>query len=90
MCVVSMITDYPYRTPHPFYPNDPTKVRPWPDWGLEEYGKWKKLLDAARIFDEATGQPDCQKPEKQKLLEEMQEYFDKKFAELEKKLKEDK
>lgn len=82
MCIVSMLVDYPHRIP----PNYPSKTAPWRTWDSEKWERYKKLLEDAKILDDLTGQPDCPTEEKIKLLKEMQDYFDKKFAELEKRL----
>jgi hypothetical protein len=38
-------------------------------WDKELYEEFRKLLDAAKQFDEKTGQPDCEDPEKAKWIE---------------------
>jgi len=77
MCIVSNITSYPARSPYQ-------------EWDYDQWGRWKRLIEEAQKFDQAMGEPNCVKPEKEQLLKEMQEYFDKKFAELEKRLTENK
>ena len=80
MCVVSSIGDmwgetlpyrYPWVVPFPAQPHadivvgaDPSEVRKL----REEVEELKKLLLAAKRFDEKTGQPDCELDEKIDLL----------------------
>lgn len=76
MCTVSFIGDqwterYPQRYPD-FYPV-PTIIPPGAskeevDALRNEVAELKKLLGAAKEFDDATGQPDCETEEKVGLL----------------------
>ena len=59
MCTVSAIYDYG-RHMDPNY---------WDKDSLEEF---YKLIEAAKIFDKKTNQPDCEDPEKTKWLEIVQ------------------
>ena len=56
MCTVSAIYDYGRNM-------DPNR------WDKELYEEFKKLLEAAKQFDEKTGQPDCEDPEKAKWIQ---------------------
>lgn len=56
MCTVSAIYDYGRKM----------DMNSWDYEALEEF---KKLLEAAKKFDEKTGQPDCEDPEKAKWIE---------------------
>ena len=83
MCTVSMIVDG-YRdtlpkwipiVPNTFIPGDtapitiPDYVTPEEVRALrDEVKELKKLLEAAKAFDEATGQPDCETEDKVGLL----------------------
>jgi len=81
MCTVSYIGDqwqdtYPKRYPD-FYPV-PTIIPPGVpqeefDALKKELGELKELLKAAKRFDEATGQPDCETNEKVGLLKRLAE-----------------
>lgn len=71
MCVVSMIMDQgikdwgqPVTWPTPFTPsyNGPTR---------EQFEEFLNLLRAAKKFDAASGQPDCELDSKKKLIREM-------------------
>jgi hypothetical protein len=79
MCVVSMIGDvYKDKWSEPGYPWTPTTT--WPvvftrqvtpeefDALKAEVEHMKKLLIAAKIYDEQTGQPDCEMEDKVALL----------------------
>lgn len=51
MCTFSAISDYGRNM-------DPHR------WDKEMLDEYKKLLEAAKRFDEKTGQPDCEDPNK--------------------------
>lgn len=74
MCVVSQILDYgkdrwsfvpPYTLP-----NNPVEYIPLPT--KEELEEFRRLIEAARRFDEATGQPDCELDEKLEWLKDLE------------------
>ncbi len=56
MCAVSVISDY-----------GKTSITDWGIW--ENHQEFQKLLDAAKVFDMATKQPDCPSEEKTEWLE---------------------
>lgn len=60
MCIVSYIHDYGKSIP----PNS---------WTYQVYDQWKILRDAAKVFDEKTGQPHCEDPEKVSFEKEILE-----------------
>lgn len=51
MCVVSMVMDHYSHKPFPGF------------WTQPSYEEYKELLRKARLYDEMTKQPDCEKPE---------------------------
>jgi hypothetical protein len=53
MCAVSAISDYGQGVV----------------FTQDSFAEFKKLMEAAKIFDEKTNQPDCEDPEKQKWIE---------------------
>ncbi len=76
MCAVSMVFDYgqgvwPYVQPQPssFTFPQPVERIPTP----EEWAAFLELVDKARKFDEMTGQPDCESPEKALWFEAIEE-----------------
>lgn len=78
MCTVSMIGDgweqqFPNRWPQviPNLPSIPEVSRTEFDALKKEMQELKKLLMAAKKFDEATGQPDCEIDDKVKLIKEI-------------------
>lgn len=77
---MSAIFDYGWKKwnppqPNPFYP-PPVQPTITP----EEIAEFRRLLEAARRFDEVTGQPDCETEEKKArvkdLLEDLAAEFD--------------
>lgn len=66
MCVVSNISDYGRQIQ-------------WEEWNPTKYRDFSDLIEKAKQFDKAHGQPDCVDPEKQKFLDEL----DKRFKRLE-------
>jgi hypothetical protein len=80
MCVYSMVADdwnkrivpqYPWLDPtinpgqpHIYYPPTPAPTQEQFDALRKEVEALKKLLKAAKIYDEETGQPDCETEEK--------------------------
>lgn len=70
MCVVSMVYDHfrpqfePYENTRPL--TDPNNFR-------ELVEKFRKAAEAAQRVDSLTNQPDCEDPEKAKLLERVAE-----------------
>lgn len=84
MCVVSNIGDqwrdsFPNRWPN-FVPNVTPNQTTWPKMDVtrdefealkREMEELKKLLLAAKRFDEATGQPNCEMDDKVKLITEI-------------------
>ena len=81
MCVVSMIGDdwarrtppqYPWAAPNYFptqCPAGPTRVEF--DALKREVEALRELLRAAKIYDEATGQPDCETDDKVALIKRL-------------------
>ena len=83
MCVVSMVMD-DWMHRHPAFPQQPSIT--WPTTVMpaevtkEEFEELKaemeslkKLLHAAKIYDEETGQPDCEIAEKMTMIKEYAE-----------------
>jgi len=62
MCVYSMVSDYG-RNMNPG------------NWNPNSFDAFKQLLDEARKFDEAAGEPDCEDPSKAEFLKELEERF---------------
>jgi hypothetical protein len=56
MCAISVIHDYGRSIPDT-------------EWNRESLEAFKKLVDEAKKFDEATKQPHCEDPEKLKWVE---------------------
>lgn len=85
MCVTSAVMDQynPYIPPSTWKPNTglpytvPPTIQPQPiidPVQLKELlDSFHKALEAAKIFDRLTGQPDCEDPEKAKLEERVAE-----------------
>lgn len=89
MCMVSMIGDdwreglpkrypdfKPWVNPHPLHPLPPlqdTVSREEFERLKAEMCELRKLLEAAKKYDEATGQPDCEMDEKVALLKRLAE-----------------
>lgn len=79
MCTVSMVTDYWRDNNLPKYPG--VGVASWPNTVTREEFEalrrdvleLKELLKAAKKFDEATGQPNCEKEEKVELIRKIAE-----------------
>ena len=85
MCVISMIMDHHYAKWNPRIPGTvtpplkafPTEIFPteWivppgPQISPEEIDEFHELLERARAYDKAHGQPDCElKSKKEKLTE---------------------
>jgi hypothetical protein len=68
MCAVSVIYDMFGKQPDEWYT-------------LERIDLFKRMVADARLFDEESGQPDCEDPEKAKLetrIVELEEQLDKK------------
>lgn len=83
MCNVSAVFDqwepafpdyrqqvYPWN-PAPVYPNAPKQYTPEDLQRLID--AFQKAVDAAKVFDVITGQPDCEDPDKAKLLDRIAE-----------------
>jgi len=69
MCAVSNTYDYGQRQwpvwPTPF---QPPVALPTPfDWA-----QFQRLIEAAKHYDKATGQPDCEDPKKQEWFDEIE------------------
>lgn len=86
MCVVSMVGDdftkrWPDITPDPWRETEISELlRTTPEISREEFEEvkkeieaLKKLLKAAKIYDEETGQPDCEAEDKVKLIRGLME-----------------
>lgn len=81
MCTVSMVTDYWRDNNLPKYPGLVGQGNwPTPQVTREEFEalrkdvlELKELLKAAKKFDEATGQPNCEKEEKVELIKKIAE-----------------
>ena len=75
MCTTSTIYDYGRTNPPwlaPNYPNAVPYVPTLPDLDAHDAIKrFLKLLDAAKNYDEATGQKDCETPEKASFMAEI-------------------
>jgi hypothetical protein len=71
MCVISLVLDYGNQNWPQQWSQPPTN--PTPPVVAEEQRKFidafKKLMEAAKEFDEVTGQADCEDPEKAQLLD---------------------
>ena len=90
MCVVSMIGDDFYKrhipSSYPQFPVDNLTRAEFNIWKAandaelkalrEELEALKKLLRAAKIFDAATGQPDCEVDEKVDFIRKLAELLD--------------
>lgn len=59
MCVVSAIIDYGRSLPD--------------QWDTSQILEFQKVIQVAKQFDAATGQPDCEDPEKVKFLTKLEE-----------------
>lgn len=90
MCIVSMMGDqyqktFPYEVPTPFpnpktYPVDWNEILGYPskkdfDDLKEEVQELRKLLKAAKEYDAATGQPDCEMDEKVGFIKSLAEFL---------------
>jgi len=80
MCVVSNIGDQIGTNPYPWDIHPPIeKSIVWP-YKIQAMQEWllkiDKILIAAKAFDIATGQPDCEIDEKMAALKELAEQFD--------------
>jgi hypothetical protein len=58
MCTVSVIFDYGKQMPQQF-------------WTQESFDQYMALLKAAKHFDDASGQPDCEDPTKTQWIEDI-------------------
>jgi len=85
MCTVSMVFDYgrrvwpePYPAPPPFSPWPFPNVAPSPDPlpTKEEWEAFWELVEKARKFDELTGQPDCEDPQKSEWVKAIEARLD--------------
>lgn len=86
MCVVSAVGDtwqqgFPERWPNVIRPNSTTYIEiPVSRQEFEalkaELEALKKVLKEAKLFDEATGQPDCEVDEKVGLIKALAEALD--------------
>lgn len=87
MCTVSMIGDYygkDFPQKYPWYPLNPNPAvlpttvtvpsRAEFDALKKEVEELKELLKAAKKFDAATGQPDCEMDEKVKFIKKLAEF----------------
>jgi len=89
MCVVSMIGDDYWKrhipSSYPSFPADNLSRSEFNLWKSaheeevkklrEELEAMKKLLRAAKIFDAATGQPDCEVDEKVQFIKTLAEFL---------------
>ena len=87
MCTVSNLGDnfgdkYKHSDWYPYVPENPTPTN-WVFTGItrkefdelkHEVTELKKLLIAAKKFDEATGQPDCEMADKIAILKKVAEF----------------
>lgn len=89
MCVVSNTIDYhrdwwpdkdPYKgwpkkttAPDPIFIPVTSPPQPYTGPTKEQFEEFLKLLRAAKLYDNATGQPDCEMDEKKKLVKELAE-----------------
>lgn len=74
MCVVSMIGDN-WKGGFPnMYPTFPIVTRDEFDALKREMEELKKLIKAAREFDEATGQKDCENADKVAFIKEVAKF----------------
>lgn len=73
MCVVSMVIDQ-------------GRQLPYDQWTLPGVFKFEELVNTAREFDEATGQADCEDPEKALFFKELKK-IKKRLKRIEKELK---
>lgn len=82
MCMVSMVADYGMKLWDPkishvetnTVPITPNQITfPWPKPAITEdqIKKWIDLAVAAKEFDKATNQPDCETPEKMEFVEKL-------------------
>lgn len=92
MCVYSMIADDWSKRTYPQYPwiqpfinpaGSPIRQPPFPAPSQEDFDSLrrevealKKLLKAAKIYDEETGQPDCETDEKIDTLKRVARLLD--------------
>lgn len=60
MCAVSAVMDYGMRMPDDF-------------WNRQTYRQFVQIVDQAKKFDDATGQPHCEDPNKIALLQRIEE-----------------
>ncbi|TFG95718.1 hypothetical protein E4H12_12680 [Candidatus Thorarchaeota archaeon] len=56
MCTISVIYDYGQQLPQTF-------------WTEESFEHYHQLLEAAKLFDQQSGQPDCEDPSKALWIE---------------------
>lgn len=63
------------KIPEP--PEVPEQMNPLQEQAMRDWlKKLDKILVAAKAFDEATGQPDCEQADKMKALKELAEAYD--------------
>lgn len=62
MCVVSAVHDYAGRYPTQY-------------WDIYKWNELQKLMEAAKQFDQVTGQPNCVDPAKEKLVRDILDYL---------------
>lgn len=62
MCVLSQVLDYGKRQPQEY-------------WNASNFRLFTDMIDLAKKYDTATGQPDCEDPDKSKFLEELMVKF---------------
>lgn len=63
MCAVCAVFDYGKGLPNTF-------------WSQETMKQYLEMVEAAKKFDEATGQPDCEDPTKKQWLQEVKVQID--------------
>ena len=83
MCVYSAISDWgrstftPVTQPptwvYPPPPDNAAPAKPTVTLTKADWDAFKRLLDAAKKFDDVTGQPDCESAEKTAWMKEVEE-----------------
>lgn len=91
MCVVSMIHEH-FQTPwQPFSPRPGTVPLPSPDftppqpsvppgWTWIKWGEYQELLRKAAEYDKRMGQPECEDPQKEAMMAEIEKRLTEKFG----------
>lgn len=83
MCAVSAVMDYGMRhPPWQFYPPTVPSMpmappQPFPDpEAAEALKKFMKMVEAAKEFDAASKQPDCEDPKKMEFMKQVLDRLD--------------